>query len=56
VVAIPHEFSGEVPKAYAVLSKDALERIRLDPEETNKIKATLIEVRFRVSRYLTIAF
>ncbi|KAJ7872930.1 amp dependent CoA ligase [Mycena leptocephala] len=43
VVAIPHEFSGEVPKAYAVLSKDALERIRLDPEETNKIKATLIE-------------
>ncbi|KAJ6517906.1 acetyl-CoA synthetase-like protein [Mycena vitilis] len=43
VVGVPHEFSGEVPKAYAVLSKDAWERIRLDPEEGNRIKMFLIE-------------
>ncbi|KAJ7869988.1 phenylacetyl-CoA ligase [Mycena leptocephala] len=43
VISVPHEFSGEVPRAYAVLSKPALERIRRDPEEANKIKAALIE-------------
>ncbi|KAJ7643428.1 phenylacetyl-CoA ligase, partial [Mycena polygramma] len=43
VVGVPHEFSGEVPKAYVVVSKDALERIRLDPEEGNRIKMSLME-------------
>ncbi|KAJ6559825.1 amp dependent CoA ligase [Mycena capillaripes] len=43
VIGVPHEFSGEVPKAYAVLSKATLERIRLDPEEANRIKTTMIE-------------
>jgi acyl-coenzyme A synthetase/AMP-(fatty) acid ligase len=55
VIGVPHEFSGEVPRAYAVLSKPALERIRRDPEEANKIKAALIEVRFRVLVHASLA-
>ncbi|KAJ7087682.1 phenylacetyl-CoA ligase [Mycena belliarum] len=43
VVPVPHDFSGQVPRAYAVLSKDALERIERDPEERERIRAVLIE-------------
>ncbi|KAJ6624200.1 amp dependent CoA ligase [Mycena sp. CBHHK59/15] len=43
VVPVPHEFSGEVPRAYAVLSKNALERVQQNPKESDKIKATLIQ-------------
>ncbi|KAJ7658775.1 hypothetical protein DFH06DRAFT_1297501 [Mycena polygramma] len=43
VVGVTHEFSGEVPKAYVVLTKDALERICLESEEGNRIKMFLIE-------------
>ncbi|KAJ6586722.1 phenylacetyl-CoA ligase [Mycena sp. CBHHK59/15] len=43
VVPFPHETDGEVPKAYVVLSKDALERVHKDPAEGETIKATLIK-------------
>ncbi|KAJ6624199.1 phenylacetyl-CoA ligase [Mycena sp. CBHHK59/15] len=43
VVPVPHEFSGEIPKAYVVLSKEALERIHQNPEESENIKTALIE-------------
>ncbi|KAJ7185242.1 amp dependent CoA ligase [Mycena filopes] len=43
VVPILHKFSGEVPRAYVVLSTDALARIRASPLEGEKIKRALIE-------------
>ncbi|KAF7365573.1 hypothetical protein MVEN_00430700 [Mycena venus] len=43
VVPVPHEFSGEIPKAYIVLSKAAAERVSRDPEEGEKIKSALIQ-------------
>ncbi|KAJ7104368.1 phenylacetyl-CoA ligase [Mycena belliarum] len=43
VVPVPHEFSGEVPKAYVVLSARARERIQEDPKEGEKIKAALLQ-------------
>lgn len=46
VVPVPHVFSGQVPKAYAVLSKAALECIHRNPEEAENIRAALIKVRF----------
>lgn len=40
----PDEYSGEVPFAFIVLSLDALERIRKNPAEAEKIKAAVIKV------------
>ncbi|KAJ7712837.1 hypothetical protein B0H16DRAFT_1479073 [Mycena metata] len=42
VIGVSHKFSGQVPKAYAVLSKDAQDRIRQNPEDKERIKAALI--------------
>ncbi len=44
VVGIPHEYHGEVPLAYVVLSLPAQERVRKDPLESQKIKERLIKV------------
>ncbi|KAJ7226306.1 phenylacetyl-CoA ligase [Mycena rebaudengoi] len=43
VIPVPHEFHGEVPKAYVVLREAALERIKHDPRESDNIKAALIQ-------------
>ncbi|KAJ7062336.1 acetyl-CoA synthetase-like protein [Mycena amicta] len=48
VVPVPDEFSGQLPKAYVVLSAAALERVRVagDPEgekEKERIKTALIQ-------------
>ncbi|KAJ7152691.1 amp dependent CoA ligase [Mycena crocata] len=43
VVPVPHDFNGQVPRAYAVLSRAASERIRQNPEEKEMIKAALIK-------------
>lgn len=46
VIPVPHEFHGEVPKAYVVLREAALERIKHDPRESDNIKAALIQVLY----------
>ncbi|KAJ7366350.1 acetyl-CoA synthetase-like protein, partial [Mycena albidolilacea] len=43
VVPVPHEFSGEIPKAYVVLSQAAMERVFRDSKEGDKIKLALIQ-------------
>ncbi|KAJ7166412.1 acetyl-CoA synthetase-like protein [Mycena crocata] len=43
VVPVPHEFSGEIPKAYVVLTKAALERVTQNPETGENIKSALIQ-------------
>ncbi|KAI0733741.1 amp dependent CoA ligase [Fomitopsis betulina] len=43
IVGKPDEYSGEVPFAFIVLSLDALERIRKNPAEAEKIKAAVIK-------------
>lgn len=45
VVGILDDYSGEVPLAFVALSHDALERVKKDPSEAQKIKAALIKVR-----------
>lgn len=45
VIPIPDEFSGEIPKAFIVLTKEAQDRLdALDPREVDKLKAVLIQV------------
>ncbi|KAH9833502.1 amp dependent CoA ligase [Rhodofomes roseus] len=43
VVGKPDEYSGEVPYAFVVPSADALERIKKDPAEGEKIKAAIVK-------------
>ena len=42
VVGVPHEFNGEAPMSFVVLSQSAVQRIKMDPEASN-IKALLIK-------------
>lgn len=44
IVGKPDEYSGEVPFAFIVPSADALERIKKEPAEADKIKAAVIKV------------
>ena len=44
VVGKPDEYSGEAPFAFIVPSADALERIKKDPAEAERIKAAVIKV------------
>ena len=44
IVGRPDEYSGEVPFAFIVPSAEALERIKRDPTEAEKIKAAVIKV------------
>jgi acyl-coenzyme A synthetase/AMP-(fatty) acid ligase len=46
VVPIPDEFSGELPKAFVVLTQDARSRIGTDAAQTEKLQAALIQVRY----------
>ncbi|KAJ7876161.1 acetyl-CoA synthetase-like protein [Mycena olivaceomarginata] len=43
VVPIPDEFSGELPKAFVVLTQDARSRIGTDAAQTEKLQAALIQ-------------
>ncbi|KAI0785098.1 amp dependent CoA ligase [Abortiporus biennis] len=43
VVGIPDEYSGEVPLAFVVPSQNALERIKRDPSESEKVKASIMK-------------
>jgi 4-coumarate--CoA ligase len=45
VVGIPDEYSGEVPRAFVVLSADAAKRVSRSPAEEAKIKAAISKVR-----------
>ena len=44
VVGIPDEYSGEVPLAFVVPSQIALDRIKKDIAEVDKVKAEIIKV------------
>lgn len=46
VVPVPDEFSGEVPKAFIVLTQEARGRVGTDAIQLAKLKATLIQVNF----------
>ncbi|CAL1695176.1 unnamed protein product [Somion occarium] len=43
VVPIPDEYSGEVPLAFVVPSKTALDRVKKCPEEADTIKAEIVK-------------
>ncbi|KAJ7350573.1 acetyl-CoA synthetase-like protein [Mycena albidolilacea] len=43
VVPIPDEFSGELPKAFVVLTQDARSRIGTDAAQSEKLQAALIQ-------------
>ena len=45
VVGLPDDYSGEVPLAFVVPSPSAAERIKANPEESEKVEAALVEVR-----------
>ena len=45
VVGIPDELSGEIPLAFVVPSHAAEERIKKDPSEADKVKASIAQVR-----------
>jgi acyl-coenzyme A synthetase/AMP-(fatty) acid ligase len=52
VVGVPHEYSGEVPKAYVVLDRRALDRIGSDSVRIQELKDAIAKVRsseFRAS-------
>ncbi len=49
VVGIPHEYSGEVPLAFVTLEASAAERIKKNPDEAEKVKASISKVRHHVS-------
>lgn len=44
VVGIPDDYSGEVPLAFVVPSHAAQEKIKTDPSESDKAKASIIKV------------
>jgi acyl-coenzyme A synthetase/AMP-(fatty) acid ligase len=52
VVGVPHEYSGEVPLAFVVISADALMRIKRDPGEESRIKQSLKKVPKNITNYL----
>lgn len=43
VVGIPDDFSGELPLAFVALSDAALQRVKTEPAEAERIKAALIK-------------
>ncbi|PCH36898.1 amp dependent CoA ligase [Wolfiporia cocos MD-104 SS10] len=43
VVGVPDDYSGELPLAFVALSPNALERVKKDPGEAERIKATLMK-------------
>jgi len=43
VVGVPDDYSGELPLAFVVLTQTAAERTKLDPAESEKVKAALAE-------------
>ena len=43
MVGIPHEYSGEAPLAFVVLSHAAQARVKANPAEAKAIKAALIK-------------
>lgn len=45
VVGIPDDYSGELPLAFIVPSAPALDRMKQDPAEGHKIKASIMKVR-----------
>lgn len=51
VVGLPDDYSGEVPLAFVVLDGKAAKRIEKDPQESEKIKASIAKVpRFLFAR------
>jgi 4-coumarate--CoA ligase len=44
VVGVADEYSGEVPLAFVALSNEALQRIKKDPAEAERIKVSLKKV------------
>ena len=48
VVGVPDEYSGEVPLAFIVPSRRAVERMSKDKNENAKLKAVLCKVRLAV--------
>ncbi len=46
VVPVPDEFSGEVPKAFVVLTQKARVRVGSDDSQLAQVKAALIQVCF----------
>lgn len=53
VVGIPDDYSGEVPLAFVVPSHAAQERIKTDPSESDKAKASIIQVSTQSFQCLT---
>ena len=45
VVGVPDEYSGELPMAWVVLSERAAMRVKNNPQEDQKTKASIIKVR-----------
>lgn len=45
VVPVPDDYSGEVPMAFVVLHAHVAKRVAENPDETEKVKATIIKVR-----------
>ncbi|KAF8133972.1 amp dependent CoA ligase [Boletus edulis] len=43
VVAVPHDYSGEVPLAFVVLHAHVAKRVAEDPGEAEKVKAAIIK-------------
>ena len=48
VVGIPHEYHGEVPMAFIVLSAEAQNRLKRDPQDEDKVKTLLLKVSLRL--------
>lgn len=44
VVGVPDDYSGELPLAFVVPSESALARIKKNPREGERLKATLVKV------------
>lgn len=45
VVGVPDDYSGELPLAFVVPSAPALERMKKDPAEARRVKASIKKVR-----------
>jgi len=43
IIAVPDDYSGEVPMAFVALKPDAARRIARDPSESDLIKAALVK-------------
>lgn len=44
VVGVPDDYSGEVPFAFIMLGQSAAKRLRKDPTEAEKIRASIFKV------------